>query len=219
MKFTVVRNGMEDQVKSEDIGVGEIVKLHGDEAVPCDMVVLQTSADGLCFITTANLDGETDLKERSAREETQPMSTEEILRFKGVVQCSPPNEQLYKFNEKMCSIPQLWRTGPVSCDVGRWCTPDTSSDLEAVSLSYENMVLQGTTIRNTEWLYAVVNPPTASQHSLIGVRPGGVCWNGVQVRQKQGQATHQAHTDRRLDHVQDGCRDLHLPAGGGGGVR
>ena len=40
-----------------------MVKIEKDEAIPCDMVLLKSShKDGLVFIETKNLDGETNLK-------------------------------------------------------------------------------------------------------------------------------------------------------------
>ena len=45
--------------------VGDILKIHKNEDIPCDMVVLSTSdqsAQSTCFITTTNIDGETDIK-------------------------------------------------------------------------------------------------------------------------------------------------------------
>lgn len=60
---TVIRNGVEIDIKCEDILQGDLVKASRDCDVPCDLVLLKTSdAEGKCFITTANLDGETNLK-------------------------------------------------------------------------------------------------------------------------------------------------------------
>lgn len=60
---TVIRNGMEMDIKCENILQGDLVKASRDCDVPCDLVLLKTSdPDGKCFITTANLDGETNLK-------------------------------------------------------------------------------------------------------------------------------------------------------------
>ena len=43
--------------------VGDIVQVLDDEEIPCDLVVMSCSdAEGTCYITTANLDGETNLK-------------------------------------------------------------------------------------------------------------------------------------------------------------
>ena len=43
--------------------VGDIVKVMVEEELPCDMVLLSShDEDGECYVTTANLDGETNLK-------------------------------------------------------------------------------------------------------------------------------------------------------------
>ena len=45
--------------------VGDFVKLRSDESIPADMLLLNTSdANSVCHIETANLDGETNLKQR-----------------------------------------------------------------------------------------------------------------------------------------------------------
>lgn len=42
---------------------GDIVEVTSDNPFPCDLVLLFSKTDdGLCHITTANLDGETNLK-------------------------------------------------------------------------------------------------------------------------------------------------------------
>jgi P-type E1-E2 ATPase len=46
-----------------ELRVGDIVKLVLDQPVPCDVLLISSSDDtGVCFVTTANLDGETNLK-------------------------------------------------------------------------------------------------------------------------------------------------------------
>lgn len=61
--MTVIRNGEQMDIRSQDIILGDLVKAARDCDVPCDLVLLKTSdQDGKCHITTANLDGETNLK-------------------------------------------------------------------------------------------------------------------------------------------------------------
>ena len=46
--------------------VGDIVKVTSNNDIPCDLLMLSSSDDeGQCYITTLNLDGETNLKVRS----------------------------------------------------------------------------------------------------------------------------------------------------------
>ena len=43
--------------------VGDIIQVKANEGIPCDMVMMSSeNPDGICLITTANLDGETNLK-------------------------------------------------------------------------------------------------------------------------------------------------------------
>ena len=51
----------------QDIHVGEILKIQGDEQIACDMVIIHTSdPQGVCYVETKGLDGETNLKMKSA---------------------------------------------------------------------------------------------------------------------------------------------------------
>lgn len=60
---TVIRNGCEEDIQCQNIMQGDLVKASRDCDVPCDIVLLKSSdSEGKCFITTANLDGETNLK-------------------------------------------------------------------------------------------------------------------------------------------------------------
>lgn len=41
-----------------------------NEFLPVDIIITRTSADNVCYIETKNLDGETNLKHKSAPKET-----------------------------------------------------------------------------------------------------------------------------------------------------
>ncbi|KAG5851490.1 hypothetical protein ANANG_G00093980 [Anguilla anguilla] len=60
----VVRSGGLVQTRSKNIRVGDIVRVAKDETFPADLILLSSDrAEGTCHITTASLDGETNLKD------------------------------------------------------------------------------------------------------------------------------------------------------------
>lgn len=53
------------QKKWRDMEVGDIVRLNNNDIIPCDMLLIKTSDEnGLCHISSANLDGENNLKQK-----------------------------------------------------------------------------------------------------------------------------------------------------------
>ncbi|CAI9263324.1 unnamed protein product [Lactuca saligna] len=65
--------------------VGDTVRVKQDGFFPADLLLLaSTNPDGICYIETANLDGETNLKIRKAMEKTWDyMTQEKASNFKG----------------------------------------------------------------------------------------------------------------------------------------
>ncbi|GLJ39930.1 hypothetical protein SUGI_0816560 [Cryptomeria japonica] len=63
------------------------------------MLLLSSSNDeGLCYIETSNLDGESNLKTRRALENTWKYATPyEAQNFRGEIHCEHPNDSLYTF--------------------------------------------------------------------------------------------------------------------------
>ena len=51
--------------KWKNIAVGDIIRLSSDDEVPADMLLLNASDEGgICYVSTASLDGETNLKQK-----------------------------------------------------------------------------------------------------------------------------------------------------------
>ncbi|EIN05442.1 phospholipid-translocating P-type ATPase [Punctularia strigosozonata HHB-11173 SS5] len=122
--------------------VGDIVLLRDDEQVPADIIVLATSdADGMCYLETKNLDGETNLKPRRALKATAAIRSEEdIERASFVLDSEPPHANLYLYNG------QLRYRDPAS--------PSGEEKREAVTIN--ELLLRGCTVRNTAWIIGLV---------------------------------------------------------------
>ncbi|KAM4755716.1 phospholipid-transporting ATPase ID isoform 3-T3 [Cyanocitta cristata] len=88
---------------------------------------------GLCYIETAELDGETNMKVRQAIPVTAELGdTSKLARFDGEVICEPPNNKLDKFGGTL-----YWKENKYP-------------------LSNQNMLLRGCVLRNTEWCFGLV---------------------------------------------------------------
>lgn len=143
-KFTVIRDGGEKLVCSSEIHVGDLVRLKENDQVPCDLALIETSsANGTCYIQTANLDGETNLKCRIVPAKIDGLTRPQVDNFRGVVECAHPNSKLYEFNSRM------W------VDVSGVGPGELPSNAESISLSGEQFIQQTTMIRNTEYITGV----------------------------------------------------------------
>ncbi len=125
--------------------VGDIVLLREDDQVPADIVVLSTSdANGLCYVETKNLDGETNLKPRRALKATSSiLSEEDIERSAFVLDAEPPHANLYSFNGVLKYTPEPAINS----------APSTEK-LEPVTIN--ELLLRGCAIRNTKWIIGLV---------------------------------------------------------------
>lgn len=149
--------------------MGMILKIKQDEFFPSDLILLNSSAPkGSCYIETKNLDGETNLKHKQGvkdlvefltnkeghesynssgkTESTDSRNTDTVATSKyeskildkmqgGNVECENPNEMLYRFE------------GTLSMGGER-------KDI-VVPLSNDQMLLRGSSLRNTEYIYGL----------------------------------------------------------------
>lgn len=85
-----------------DIKVGNIVKVMENQAFPCDVVMINTAlAKGVCYVETKNLDGETNLKQKTSAEKLVALGENDDLVSRNlngvIIDCEAENEFLYTF--------------------------------------------------------------------------------------------------------------------------
>uniref|UniRef100_A0A2S2QFH4 Phospholipid-transporting ATPase n=1 Tax=Sipha flava TaxID=143950 RepID=A0A2S2QFH4_9HEMI len=127
-----VRNGRVVDVKWKDVHVGDMILMEDGQFVAADVLLLSTSEpNGLCFIETAELDGETNLKCRQCLAELGDLA-HEVVNFDGFIRCETPNNLLNTFH-----------------GVLRW-------NKKELVLNNDHIILRGCVLKNTEWCYGMV---------------------------------------------------------------
>ena len=98
-KFIKLTKTGEISLTSAEISVGDLIKIHQNERIPADMVLIYTSDKSkTIFLRTDQLDGETDWKLRKPVQLTQEMN--DVKRFindTAHIIADPPNKEIYKF--------------------------------------------------------------------------------------------------------------------------
>uniref|UniRef100_A0A8C4MWJ0 Phospholipid-transporting ATPase n=1 Tax=Equus asinus asinus TaxID=83772 RepID=A0A8C4MWJ0_EQUAS len=111
----------------KNLRVGDVVCLRRDNIVPADLLLLaSTEPSSLCYVETADIDGETNLKFSHARGSL----TSQLLT--GKVVCEEPNSRMHQF---VGCLEWMGRKYPL--DIG-------------------NILLRGCKIRNTDTCYGLV---------------------------------------------------------------
>lgn len=122
------------KVKSRDIKVGNIIRLTENQRIPADVLALKTSLpDGLVYVETSQLDGETNLKSFNALPKTFDLSLDEIKHLRGDITSEKPT---YKFSSYQARV--------------------KFSDGSIVGVNEKALLLQGAKIKNTKEVYGTV---------------------------------------------------------------
>ena len=137
-KARVLRGSSFEPVKWISVKVGDILRVESEEPFPADLALLATSEpEGLCYIETANLDGETNLKIKQAIPETANLvSPGELSRLSGRVRSEQPNSSLYTYEATL--------------------TMSAGGGEKELPLAPDQLLLRGATLRNTPWIHGIV---------------------------------------------------------------
>ncbi|PGG99918.1 hypothetical protein AJ80_09273 [Polytolypa hystricis UAMH7299] len=137
-KARVLRGSTFEDTKWINVAVGDIVRVESEEPFPADLVLLASSEpEGLCYIETANLDGETNLKIKQAIPETSHLvSTSDVSRLTGRVKSEQPNSSLYTYEATL--------------------TMQAGGGEKELPLVPDQLLLRGATLRNTPWVHGIV---------------------------------------------------------------
>ncbi|XP_064863708.1 phospholipid-transporting ATPase IC-like [Oncorhynchus nerka] len=134
-KCEVLLDGRFQVSKWMNIHVGDVVRLKKNDHIPADILLLSSSnPNSLCYVETAELDGETNLKFKMGLKVTDERLQEEgqLAQFDAVIVCEEPNNRLDKFTGTM-----RWRK-------------------DRFPLDLDNMMLRGCRIRNTDECHGLV---------------------------------------------------------------
>ncbi|XP_073710482.1 phospholipid-transporting ATPase IA isoform X6 [Misgurnus anguillicaudatus] len=131
----VLRNGAWEIVHWEKVAVGEVVRASNRDHLPADIIILSSSEpQGMCYIETSNLDGETNLKIRQGLQITTDLKDiDSLMRLSGRIECESPNRHLYEF------------VGNIRLD-----------GHSTVPLSPDQILMRGAQLRNTQWIHGIV---------------------------------------------------------------
>ncbi|TYJ54546.1 hypothetical protein B9479_004773 [Cryptococcus floricola] len=123
------------------IRVGDIVRLEANGFIPADVLLISSSEpEGLCYIETANLDGETNLKIKQAQPSTASLTNpQSVSLLRGHLLSEAPNSSLYTYDGTFHLSSSHPGAAPTKIPVGP-----------------NQLLLRGAQLRNTEWVYGVV---------------------------------------------------------------
>uniref|UniRef100_A0A8C1L9H5 Phospholipid-transporting ATPase n=1 Tax=Cyprinus carpio TaxID=7962 RepID=A0A8C1L9H5_CYPCA len=131
-----VKEVIEDLVRAFIcVSVGEVVRAANGDHLPADLIILSSSEpQGMCYIETSNLDGETNLKIRQGLQITADIKDiDSLMRLSGRMECETPNRHLYEF------------VGNIRLD-----------GHSTVPLGPDQILLRGAQLRNTQWVHGIV---------------------------------------------------------------
>ncbi|EAS01110.3 phospholipid-translocating P-type ATPase, flippase family protein (macronuclear) [Tetrahymena thermophila SB210] len=153
----VLQDRGEEDVAWANVHVGDILHIYQDECFPTDLLVLGSNLGGVCYIETGALDGEKNLKPKSAINETSSyFSTKEdnvaTLSTGNLFTNKQTNFNLTIKANKPDQDPNHF-IGSIGFQLQNDNNPQSAKQIPADSTQF---VPRGAFLRNTESIYAVV---------------------------------------------------------------
>ena len=149
----IAANGLDNAVTKfksrawKDITVGDMIRVRNNEEVPADIVLISCSdPEGNCAIETKNLDGETNLKTKTSLAcggSNNLKRSTDLGNCKFWIECDAPNSHLYAFKGTIHYENYDENGTLINMD-------------EKEAITNDNVLLRGTTLRNTKWAIGVV---------------------------------------------------------------
>ncbi|ETK93343.1 hypothetical protein L915_03474 [Phytophthora nicotianae] len=150
----------------KNVRVGHVIKIHDQEQVPADMVLLFSSQEtGEAMCETSSLDGESNLKVRHCIKWNHiiPHTPKEFGdSVHAEIRCEAPNKRLYSFDGVMRisrSKTQAIGEPPRSYLEARSLEngdEENAPEAEEIPITIENVLLRGMKLCNTKWAIGVV---------------------------------------------------------------
>ncbi|TKX21449.1 phospholipid-transporting ATPase DNF1 [Elsinoe australis] len=130
----------------KNVQVGDFVRLYNNEQIPADVVVLSTSdSDGVCYVETKNLDGETNLKVRNALHcGHRVRRARDCERTRFVLESEQPHANLYSYS------------GVIRWEEKDPRHPEAEPKEMAEPIGINNVLLRGCSVKNTDWVLGIV---------------------------------------------------------------
>lgn len=127
-----------EERKWHEVKLGDVIKVRENEYFCADLVLINSSEpNGISYVETKNLDGETNLKYRQANSyiADRVKSEYDIPNLTGRMECKQPNEFIYEFD-------------------GKYIKPNDNNDI--VYIDKNSFLLRGCSLRQTEYIYGFV---------------------------------------------------------------
>jgi phospholipid-transporting ATPase len=203
-KVRVHREGEWNESKSGTLRVGEIIAVKEEEAFPADLILLDSSlAEGICYIETAQLDGEKTLKFKKShnlvtdlfKDRNNKNKYVEKFKISGVCTCDPPSDLLYKLdgniklnliiennyqNYKKDIIEEEQNLNLAKSNISKKNKLNYKIENESMALDSKQLLLKGAILKNTEWIVGIVVYTGHSTKLMLNSKKGRVKFSSTE---------------------------------------